>query len=164
NAYSMALRDCESNTFEAQKYQDELNTTKNRGFTDAYLIHKPFEKHDTQNYDYALSAGSYEVTGFILENENYFMCKYKVYPNDEIEIFAPLNSTIVEVDNEIGSIYKKNDEKYYISFKKIVTELGKEMESVHSGNTNPIKLPGKLPYMTMLRTKSDLPNTETSCS
>ena len=163
-AYSMALRDCEANEFIAQKYQDELNTTKNRGFTDAYLVHKPFEKNDTQNYEYALSAGSYEVTGFVLENENYFMCKYKVYPNDEIEIFAPLNSTITEVDNEIGSIYKKEDGKYYIKFNKIITESEKELESVHSGNTNPIKLPGKLPYMTMLRTKSDLPSDETSCS
>ncbi len=160
-AYSMALKDCEADQFVAQKYQDELNTTKNRGFTDAYLVHKPFEKNDTQNYDYALSAGSYEVTGFILENENYFMCKYKVYPNDEIEIFAPLNSTIEEVENEIGSIYKKDDGKYYIKFKKIITELDKELSSVHSGNTNPIKLPGKLPYMTMLRTKSDFDN---SCS
>ncbi len=163
-AYSMALRDCEANEFIAQKYQDELNTTKNRGFTDAYLVHKPFEKNDTQNYEYALSAGSYEVTGFVLENENYFMCKYKVYPNDEIEIFAPLNSTITEVDNEIGSIYKKEDGKYYIKFNKIITESEKELESVHSGNTNPIKLPGKLPYMTMLRTKSDLPSDQTSCA
>ena len=163
-AYSMALKDCEADQFVAQKYQDELNTTKNRGFTDAYLVHKPFEKNDTQNYDYALSAGSYEVTGFILENENYFMCKYKVYPNDEIEIFAPLNSTIEEVENEIGSIYKKDDGKYYIKFKKIITELDKELSSVHSGNTNPIKLPGKLPYMTMLRTKSDFDNKDTSCS
>ena len=163
-AYSMALKDCEVDQFVAQKYQDELNTTKNRGFTDAYLVHKPFEKNDTQNYDYALSAGSYEVTGFILENENYFMCKYKVYPNDEIEIFAPLNSTIEEVENEIGSIYKKDDGKYYIKFKKIITELEKELSSVHSGNTNPIKLPGKLPYMTMLRIKSDFDNKDTSCS
>jgi len=162
-AYSMALKDCEANEFVAQKYQDELNTTKNRGFTDAYLVHKPFDKNDTQNYDYALSAGSYEVTGFVLENESYFMCKYKVYPNDEIEIFAPLNSIIEEVNNEIGSIYKKDDGKFYIKFNKIITESEKELESVHSGNTNPIKLPGKLPYMTMLRTKSDLPNEQTSC-
>ncbi len=158
-AYSMALKDCQKDEFVAQKYQDELNTTKNRGFTDAYLIHKPFEKNDTQNYDYALSAGSYEVTGFVVKNEDYFMCKYKVYPNDniDIEIFAPLNSTINECDNEIGSIYKNTENgKYYIKFKKIMTELGKELESVHSGNTNPIKLPGKLPYMTMLRVKSEI--------
>ena len=162
-AYKMALEDSYANYFVPQKYQDELNTTKNRGFTDAYLVHKPFEKNDTQNYDYALSAGSYEVSGFVLENENYFMCKYKTYPNDEIEIFAPLDSNIIEVDNDIGSIYKK-DKKYYIKFNKIITESEKELDSVHSGNTNPIKLPGILPYMTMLRVKSDLPDTQTSCS
>ena len=155
-AYRMALEDSFANHFKPQKYQDELNTTKNRGFTDAYLVHKPFEKSDTQNYDYALSAGSYEVSGFVLENQNYFMCKYKTYPSDEIEIFAPLNSDIVEVDNDIGSIYKKKDAKYYIKFKKIITKSEKELESVHSGNTNPIKLPAKLPYMTMLRVKSNI--------
>ncbi len=153
-AYKMALEDAQNDKFEAQKYQDELNTTKNRGFTDAYLIHKPFEKNDTQNHDYALSAGSYEVSGLVLESGEYFLCKYKTYPDDEIEIFAPLNSSIEESDNEIGSIYKKDDGKYYVKFKRIVTESGKELESVHSGNTNPIKLPSKLPYMTMLRVKT----------
>ncbi len=155
-AYSMALKDSKNDEFVAQKYQDELNTTKNRGFTDAYLIHKPFDKNDTQNYEYALSAGSYEVTGFVLADEDYFVCKYKVYPNDgiEIEIFAPINSTIEEVENEYGAIYKKENGKYYITFKKIITLSGKELETVHSGNVNPIKLPGKLPFMTMLRIKT----------
>ncbi len=155
-AYRMALEDCYRDKFEAEKYQEELNTTKNRGFTDAYLIHKPFEKENTQNHEYALSAGSYEVSGLVIEDEQHFMCKYKTYPNDEIEIFAPLNSTIEECDNEIGTIYKKEDGKYYVKFKKILTIDGKELESVHSGNINPIKLPGKLPYMTMLRVKSDI--------
>ena len=155
NAYKMALTDSLNGNFEAQKYQDELNTTKNRGFTDAYLVHKPFEKQGTENHDYALSAGSFEVSGFVLEDEEYFLCKYKTYPNDEIEIFAPINSNIQEVDNEIGSIYKKENGKYYIKFKKIITQLEKELESVHSGNTNPIKLPTKLPYMTMLRIENN---------
>jgi len=158
-AYSMALKDSQNGEFVAQKYQDELNTTKNRGFTDAYLVHKPFDKNDTQNYEYALSAGSYEVTGLVQEDEEHFLCKYKVYPNDEIEIFAPLNVSITEVENEYGTIYKKDDGKFYIRFSKIITESEKELESVHSGNVNPIKLPGKLPYMTMLRTKSEVPET-----
>ena len=51
NAYRMALDDALNDNFNSQKYQDELNTTKNRGFTDAYLVHKPFDKNDTQNYD-----------------------------------------------------------------------------------------------------------------
>ncbi len=154
-AYRMAIDDYENNKFDASKYQLELNTTKNRGFTDAYLIHKPFEKENTQNHDYALSKGSYEVSGLVTEDEMHFMCKYKTYPGDEIEIFAPLNSKIQECDNEIGSIYKKDDGKYYIKFKKIMTQTDKQLDSVHSGNTNKIKLPCKLPYLTMFRVKNE---------
>ncbi len=153
-AYRMALEDCYKDQFEADKYQNELNTTKNRGFTDAYLIHKPFEKENTQNHEYALSAGSYEVSGLVIEDGEHFMCKYKTYPDDEIEIFAPLNSEIEVCENEIGSIYKRDD-KHFIKFKKILTIDDKELESVHSGNINPIKLPGRLPYMTMLRVRSE---------
>jgi putative protease len=153
--YKMAIDDYYNNKFDAKKYQDELNTTKNRGFTDAYLIHKPFEKTGTQNYDYALSAGSYEVSGLVIEDCEHFMCKYKTFVGDEIEIFAPLNSKIELCDNDIGAIYKKEDGKYYIKFKKIITQADKELESVHSGNINPIKLPTKLPYMTMFRVKSE---------
>jgi U32 family peptidase len=152
--YRMAIDDFYAEKFEADKYQSELNTTKNRGFTDAYLIHKPFEKDDTQNHDYAMSVGTYEVSGLVCEDGEHFMCKYKTYPNESIEIFAPLGTKIEEVDNEIGSIYQK-DGKYFIEFKRIITSTQKELESVHSGNTNPIQLPGKLPYLTIFRIESD---------
>ncbi|MBU3015481.1 U32 family peptidase [Poseidonibacter lekithochrous] len=154
NAYREAIDDYYAGTFDADKYQRELHTTKNRGFTDAYLVHRPFDKLDSQNHEYAISKGSYEVTGLITEDEKYFMCKYKVYPNQDIEIFPPRNSKIQECDNEIGKIFKKEDGVYYINFKKILTETNKEMESVHSGNTNKIQLPGTLPYLTMLRTEN----------
>ncbi|WP_122894067.1 peptidase U32 family protein [Arcobacter peruensis] len=154
NAYREAIDDYYADTFDADKYQRELHTTKNRGFTDAYLVHRPFEKTDSQNHEYAISKGSYEVTGLITEDEKHFMCKYKVYPNQDIEIFPPRNSNIVECDNEIGKIFKNEDGVYYINFKKILTETNKEMESVHSGNTNKIQLPGTLPYLTMLRTEN----------
>ena len=146
-AYRQAVDDYYAGTFDANIYQAELHTTKNRGFTDAYLIHRPFERNDSQNYDYALSKGTYEVSGLVTSDEEHFMCKYKTYPNEQTEIFAPLNSIIEEVDNEIGKIYKKDDGKYYLSFKKILTESNKELESVHSGNTSKIQLPGKLPYL-----------------
>ena len=155
NAYRMAIDDYYEGTFDEAKYQKELLTTKNRGFSDAYLIHKPFERNDTQNYDYALSKGSFEVSGLICEDEKHFLCKYKTLPGEDVEIFPPMNSNIVEVDNEIGKIYKKEDGKYYINFKKILTEKNKELESVHSGNVNKIQLPGTLPYLTMLRIEND---------
>ncbi|WP_121628014.1 peptidase U32 family protein [Poseidonibacter antarcticus] len=154
HAYREAIDDYYANTFDADKYQRELHTTKNRGFTDAYLVHRPFDKLDSQNHEYALSKGSYEVTGLITEDEKHFMCKYKVYPNQDIEIFTPKDTKIVECDNEIGKIYKKEDGIYYINFKKILTETNKQMESVHSGNTNKIQLPGTLPYLTILRTEN----------
>ncbi len=151
--YRMAIDDFYANQFEADKYQKELATTKNRGFTDAYLIHRPFERADSQNHDYALSKGTFEVSGLVTEDEEHFLCKYKTYPNEDIEIFAPLNAKIEEVDNEIGKIYLK-DGIYYINFKKIITETNKELESVHSGNINKIKLPGRLPYLTIFRVEN----------
>jgi putative protease len=153
--YRMAIDDFYAGKFEAQKYQDELKTTKNRGFTDAYLIHKPFEKQGTENHDYTMSKGAFEVSGLVMKDGEHFLCKYKTYLNEEVEIFHPLDTTIEEVDNEIGTIYKKEDGKYYIKFKKIVTESGKELESVHSGNINPIKLPIKLPYLTIFRIETE---------
>jgi len=154
HAYRTAIDDFYGGHFKPDKYQEELHTTKNRGFTDAYLLHRPFEKMDDQNYDYALSKGSYEVSGLVTEDEKHFMCKYKTYPGDEIEIFAPIDAQIDESENEIGKIYKKEDGKYYIKFNKIITEAGKELDSVHSGNINKILLPGKLPYLTIFRVEN----------
>jgi putative protease len=155
--YRMAIDDFYTNNFEAEKYQKELATTKNRGFTDAYLIHRPFERADSQNHEYALSKGTYEVSGLVTEDEEHFYCKYKTYTNEDIEIFVPVNTKIDEVDNDIGKIYFK-DGLYYINFKKILTETGKELDSVHSGNTNKIKLPGRLPYLTMFRVEDKMIN------
>ena len=148
--YKMAIQDYYENKFNPTKYQKELNTTKNRGFTDAYLLHRPFDRNDTQNFDYSLSAGTYEVSGIVTEDGKYFMCKYKTYPNEDIEILVPPNQKIDEIDNEIGKIYKKDD-KFFINFKKIITKNNKELTSVHSGNQNPILLPIALPSWTIFR-------------
>lgn len=155
NAYRMAIDDFYEGTFDEAKYQKELFTTKNRGFSDAYLIHKPFDRNDTQNYDYSLSKGSFEVSGLVCEDEKHFLCKYKTFPGIDVEIFLPQNSSIDECENELGKIYKKDDGRYYINFKKILTDKNKELEAVHSGNVNKIQLPGKLPYLTMLRIENE---------
>ena len=153
-AYRLAIDDYYNGVFDKDKYQKELHTTKNRGFTDAYLLHRPYEKSDTQNHDYAMSKGSYEVSGLVMEDEEYFMCKYKTYPNEKIEIFTPKGAKLDLCDNEIGKI-ELIDDIYYITFKQIITKEGKILDSVHSGNINPIKLPCKLPYLTIFRTLAD---------
>jgi len=149
-AYRMAIDDYYAGKFDASKYEDEILTTKNRGFTDAYLVKRPYEKHDTQNLITSLTHGSYQVSGIVNEDEKTFMCKYKTLPGDEIEIVLPYGKEISECENEIGKIYKDGD-KWKLKLNKIITENGKELQSVHSGNLNPIKLPCKLPYLTFLR-------------
>ena len=150
--YREAIDDFYNDKFNVLKYEKELLTTKNRGFTDAYLIHKPFYRDDTQKYDTAISSGGYEVSGLVMENGNYFMCKYKIVPNIDIELILPLGYKIDNINNEIGEIKNINNQ-LFINFKKILTEEGKELESVHSGNLNPIKLPIKLPAYSILRQK-----------
>jgi U32 family peptidase len=157
-AYRNAIDDYYDNKFNSDIYQKELHTTKNRGFSDAYLIHKPFDRKNTQNHTSSLSRGTYEVSGLVTQDELHFMCKYTTLKNQEIEIFAPLNSKIDLCDNQIGKIYKKDDNKFYIKFKTIQTSSGKILESVHSGNINKIKLPSKLPYLTIFRIKNQEKN------
>ena len=149
-AYREAIDDYYAGKFDPNKYEKEILTTKNRGFTDAYLIKRPYEKHNTQNLETSLTNGAYQVSGIVNEDEETFMCKYKTYPGDEIEIVLPYGKTITPCKNEIGEIYKK-DNKWYLKLDKITTLNGKELNSVHSGNLNPIKLPCKLPYLTFLR-------------
>ena len=153
-SYRMAIDDFYAQKFDAKKYEEELLTTKHRGFSDAYLFQRPHDKDDTQNLQTAMSEGTYEVSGLVQENGEYFMCKYKTYPNEPIELIIPPQSDIKEIDNELGTIYEK-DGLWFILFKKIITNTDKELQSVHSGYTLPIKLPGKLPPYTIMRQKID---------
>ncbi len=150
--YRSAIDDYFDEKLNIDSYVTELNTTKNRGFSDAYIINRPHERNDTQNLKTAMSEGTYEVSGLVLEDEEHFMCKYKTYPNTPIEIVLPIGAQVQTVDNSLGKIFVDGD-KYYISFCKIITNTDKELQSVHSGYTLPIKLPAKLPPYTILRQK-----------
>ena len=149
-AYRWAIDDYYAGKEDVDKYQREIHTMQNRGFTDAYLVNRPFEKHDTQSLDFTMQMGSHQVSGIVTDTGRHFLCKYKTLPEDELEIMAPDESNIEEVDNDIGRIYKR-DGIYYIQFHKLLAENGKEWESVHSGNVNPITLPLPLPAYTFLR-------------
>ena len=150
--YREAIDDFYAKKYDAKKYEEELLTTKHRGFSDAYLVQRPHERNDTQNLHTAISEGTYEVSGLVLEDEEHFMCKYKTYPHIEIEMILPAGCKIEESESELGKIFLK-DGKPMIVFYKIISQIDKELESVHSGYTVPIKLPGKLPAFTIMRQK-----------
>lgn len=152
-AYRMAVDDYYNGVTDIEKYQYELNSLQNRGYTDAYLISRPFEKNDTQSLDFTMQLGTHQVSGQVEEDGEYFLCKYKTLPNEELEIVAPLGSKIDIIDNEIGRTYER-DSKYYLVLKRLVAQNKKIWDEVHSGNTNPIKLPTKLPPYTFLRIPS----------
>lgn len=152
-AYRMAIDDYYADRLDSDKYQYELNSLQNRGYTDAYLVSRPFEKHDTQSLDFTMQLGTHQVCGEVTDDGYFFMCKYKTLPEDELEIVAPLNSKIELVDNEFGSTYER-DGKVFMKLKKLQAQNGKILQSVHSGNLNPIKIPTKLPPHTFLRIPS----------
>jgi putative protease len=60
---------------------------------------------------------------------------------------------IVATSNEIGEVYER-DGRWYLKFKKLVAQNKRVWDEVHSGNTNPIVLPAKLPPYTFLRIPS----------
>jgi len=148
--YRRAIDDYYAGRDDPDAYQHELGTMQNRGFTDAYLVNRPFEKHDTQSLDFTMQMGTHQVSGMVTEDGTHFMCKYKTLPGDTVEIVAPEGAEIVAADNEIGTIFEAQG-RYYVTFKKLLAEDAKVWESVHSGNLNPIALPGKLPAYTFLR-------------
>ena len=152
--YKMALNDYERGIFTPQIYQDELHTLKNRGFTDGFLVRKPFERLDTQNHFTAISEGSYQVNAEVSECGELAMCRHTIRAGEEKEIITPLDSRICEKKGDFGEIYKKIEngrEKYFMRFEKILLENGKELDSIHSGNTNAFALPVPLPPFSFLR-------------
>ncbi len=152
-AYRMAIDDYYAGKLDTPKYEYELNSLQNRGYTDAYLVSRPFEKHDTQSLDFTMQLGTHQVSGVVNEEGTHFLTKYKTLPGDELEVVAPLDAKIELVDNEYGSTYER-DGKFFMKFKKLQAHNGKIWEEVHSGNVNPIVLPTKFPPLTFFRIPS----------
>jgi len=149
-AYREAIDDYYLGCYNPQKYQKELNTTQNRGFTDAYLISRPFDKNDTQSHEFSIQYGSHQVAGLVNEDGLSWKCKDKTCIGDKVEIVLPVGESIDLVDNEIGKI-EEVDGSYWLTFKKIERVDEKALECVHSGYIYDVKLPTKLPSYTILR-------------
>ncbi len=149
-AYREAIDDFYAGEFNSSKYQKELHTTQNRGFTDAYLISRPFERNNTQSHSFTIQDGTHQVAGLVSEDGLTWRCKDKTSIGDRVEIVLPVGVTIEEIDNDSCKI-EKIDNSFFITFKKIVSTTGKEFTSIHSGALNNIILPIKLPSYTILR-------------
>lgn len=151
-AYRMALSDLANGKFDLERYEYELNSVKNRGFSDGYLVNRPYEKIGDQTLHTSQSEGTHQVVAMVDESGETFHALGKIEPNEKIEIVAPNRSDLATINNEIGSIVNENG-SFFVCLNKIVTESNRELSSVHSGNTNAIKLPTDLPPYTFLRKK-----------
>ena len=151
-AYRGAIDGYFKGDFRLQEYEKELETLKNRGFSDGYLIHRPYEKNNTQNHFTAISEGSYQVNAEVSEDGKFALCRHTIRVGESKEIVSSHNKEINEGKNELGEIYTNGDKKF-MRFDKILLENGKELESIHSGNENRIALPLSLPPFSFLRQK-----------
>jgi len=149
--YRQAIDDAVSGAFAPEIYAAEIATLKNRGFTDGYLIKRPYERDDTQNLDSSLEAGTHQVVAFAADGDM-ALAKGTITREKEYEIFAPLGEKIEICDNEIGQIYEKFG-KFWLKFAQIKTSGGKCYEQIHSGNENAVVLPARLPKFSFLREK-----------
>ena len=149
-AYRMAIDDYYAGKFESERYQAELATTKHRGFTDGYLVSRPYEKGGTQKLDSSISEGTHQVKAEVSEDGLHFLTKDKICKGDLLEIVAPQGASITPCKNELGEIFEK-DGKWWLRLDRI--EANKEYECIHSGNTNLVKLPCALPPYTFLRSE-----------
>ena len=153
--YRQALNDLARGNFYPDIYQQELATTKHRGFTDGYLVRRPFEKAGTQTLESSISEGTMQVHAIVTEDGAHFMCKERIDVDTPYEILPPLETLLTPVQNEIGTIYESKG-RYYLRLLKIETATGKRLGEVHSGNENPIALPVNLPPFTFLRRQISL--------
>jgi len=149
-AYRQAIDDYYAGDFDATRYQAELHTTQNRGFTDAYLISRPFEKNDTQSQGFSIQYGSHQVAGLVGESGETWRCKDKTCIGDSVEIVLPVGVMVEAVDNAYGRI-EERDGSYWLTFHRLTTVEGKELACVHSGYLQEIRLPAPLPSYTILR-------------
>ena len=151
--YRQAIDDYYAHAFDATKYTKELDTTKNRGFSEGYLVNRPYEKQDTQNLQDSISEGTHQVIAQVNEDGKSCLCKDKISLHVSYELVLPrMGCEVVETSNTIGTIAQKEG-SWTIIFNELKTESGKSYEEIHSGNINAIVLPISLPAFTFLRAK-----------
>lgn len=151
-AYRRAIDDFYEGRFNAKIYEDELNSTANRGFSDGYLVKRPFQRNDTQNLLNPIESATHQVFAQISESGLSFKAKDKVEKGVEYELVLPiLDSDFSPNENHIGNVFYDKNGKAKLVFKSIETANGKVLDEIHSGNLNEVLLPCKLPPFSFLR-------------
>jgi putative protease len=151
--YRQAIDDYYTGTFDATKYVQELDTTKNRGFSDGYLVNRPYEKHETQNLAHSISEGTHQVVAQVDEEGKTCLCKDVLNIHVAYELVVPASATLQNVSNEIGEIFCEEG-VWKVRFNRLQTPSGKIFDEIHSGNTNAIVLPAPVAGFTFLRIKT----------
>lgn len=152
HAYRMAIDDYYAGAFVKERYQRELMTTKHRGFSDAYLVHRPFERPGEQALAHSISEGTHQVVAMIEESGKTLLSKEKVCAGERYEVLMPHGSVLEAADNTAGRLYREG-EKWMLQFHRLTTPAGKAYTCIHSGNTDSIVLPVPLPPFSFLRRK-----------
>jgi putative protease len=150
NAYRKAIDGYYAGKFDLAFYQKELESIKNRGFSEGYLVQRPHERNNTQNIDSTLLEGTHQVYGEVNESGLSFKAKDRVDVGGVYEILS--HGKIDACDNEAGRIWEEEG-IWKISFNELKSVSGKLFEAVHSGNTNDILLPCPLPPFSFFRKK-----------
>lgn len=151
--YRQAIDDYYAGCFDADKYAKELDTTKNRGFSDGYLVNRPYEKNDTQNLAHSISEGTHQVSAQVSEDGKTCLCKDVLCLHVPYELVMPSSATIESASNELGDVFCEEG-VWYLRFNQLQSESGKIFDEIHSGNIYAIVLPVPLVGYTFLRIKT----------
>ncbi|MDR3345698.1 MAG: U32 family peptidase [Campylobacteraceae bacterium] len=148
NAYRKAIDSFNAGKTDMSVYQKELESIKNRGFSEGYLIQRPYERNNTQNIDSTLLEGTHQVYAEVNEDGVSFKAKDRVDVGGIYELLT--HSEITACDNDVGKVWSE-DGVWKISLNELKSVSGKLFDAVHSGNTNDILLPCPLPPFTFFR-------------
>lgn len=151
--YRQAIDDYYAGTFDAEKYVKELDTTKNRGFSDGYLVNRPYEKNDTQNLAHSISEGTHQVVAQVDEAGKTCLCKDVLKMHVAYELVVPTGVDMTAVSNDLGEIFFEEG-LWKLRFNRLQTESGKIFDEIHSGNVHAIVLPAPIAGWTFLRMKT----------
>jgi|GEM_PF-69096 len=92
-------------------YFSQIATTKNRGFTDGFIVKRPFQRLDTQNLNRPIGEGTGQVAGEVTEMGDRFLAKHTIRPGDRFEIILPARERIKWIEEREGKRENKLDRK-----------------------------------------------------